>query len=386
MELIRRFPSSPQIPAALYFLGYSRAARGESELALRHFEDLAARFPESPYAQQALIFVGEHYFNENDLARAESAYDQVLDHPDSKYFDQALYKLAWTRYRSNTYKSAISSFTYILEESQRNPDRKGKSLLTQESLQYTALSLAESDTTGDGGFTQTQAFGQRLGDPRIGAQLLHKMAGIYLQQGRLERAKRALGSLLQGYPGYSELPAAMVELAQAFDKEQNFTQGAEVREKILTQYGPGSEWYAGLTSNATRAYADSVVERSMDDLARHYLYEAKRVATAAPDAAEKRVRAYRKAISGYERFLAAYPEHPRATRYAYQQAEAYYAMQDYTGATRKYLQVSRGGHSKLSTIAAYNAIVAAQELIRKGEEEKGEAENAKGQGEDDARK
>jgi hypothetical protein len=30
--------------------------------------------------------------------------------------------------------------------------------------------------------------------------------------------------------------------------------------------------------------------------------------------------------------------------------------------------------------------VAAQELIRKGEEEKGEAENAKGQGEDDVRK
>src|SRR6185436_5594003 len=119
-DLVERFPESRFVPAALYYLGFTMTARGEYRAGLRYFEELASRFP------QALIFIGEYYFNENNLAKAEEAYDKVLDFSDSKYFDQALYKLAWTRYRANAYKTAISSFTFILEESARNGNSQNK--------------------------------------------------------------------------------------------------------------------------------------------------------------------------------------------------------------------------------------------------------------------
>src|SRR6188472_125814 len=125
------------------------------------------------------------------LEKAAEAYDKVLDFADSKYFEQALYKLAWTRYRANAYKTAISSFTFILEESARKDNsQQTKSALTSEALQFAALSIAESDTSGDGGLKQSKAFADKLGDARLGAKLLHRMAVIYTQAGRMDRSKR----------------------------------------------------------------------------------------------------------------------------------------------------------------------------------------------------
>jgi tetratricopeptide (TPR) repeat protein len=381
LELVGKFPESPYRPAALYYLGYSRTLRGEPKAGLRYFEELASLYPQALYAQQALIYVGEYYFNENRLEKAAEAYDKVLDYADSKYFEQALYKLAWTRYRANAYKTAISSFTFILEESARKDvSAQAKSVLTSEALQFAALSIAESDTSGDGGLKQSKAFADKLGDARLGAKLLHRMAVIYTQAGRLDRAKRALEALLNGYPDYERMPEAILELARAYEKEQNYPKAAEVREKIFRLYCRNGEWYGKLARKESRDLADSVSEQAIELVARHYLYEARQLDGAAGEPARVRAAFLRKAIDAYEAFLAIYPENRNKARYNYQQAEAYYSLEDYAAAAKKYMLVSRMGDAKLKQAAAYNAIVAAQELLRKAEEgraPKGPGEGAK---------
>jgi tetratricopeptide (TPR) repeat protein len=375
-DLVERYPESQYVPAALYYLGFTTTARGEYQQGLRYFEELARRFPQALYTQQALIFIGEYYFNENKLEKAADAYDRILDFSDSKYFDQALYKLAWTRYRANSYKTAISSFTYILEENMKKGKDKDKAALTTEALQFAALSIAESDTSGDGGLKQSRAFADKLGDARFGAKLLHRMAVIYTQQGKLDRAKRALESLLNGYPDYEKIPEAMMELGRAYEKEQNFQKAAEVREKIFRVYHREGDWYKKLTTADARANADSVAEAAMDQVALHYMYEAKEIKAGADgrypgEMGAQRESYYRKAISAYDAFLRVYPENKNRAKYNYQQAEAYFALSDFASATKKYMQVSQMPDVRLKTAAAYNAIVAAQEMLKKTEEDKG---------------
>jgi outer membrane protein assembly factor BamD (BamD/ComL family) len=362
LELLRVRPNSPYSPAALYYLGFSRQARGELDSALVQFAQLTERYPESPYAQQALIFIGEHHFHAGDLPAAEKAYDQVLEYPESKYFDQALYKLAWTRYRASTYKTAISSFTFLLEESLRKGSRERQGMLTQEALQYTALSLAESDTLGDGGQDRAQTFGERLGDPKIAAHLLHKMAGIYMQQGRLDRARRALGTLLEAHPDYERHPQAMLELASAYDKDKAYGKAADLRERMTTLYGPGQAWYDRL-DGIQQKETDSVLYQATLDAARHYLYEAKVLADQGGDTFARN-RFYEKAIYLMDDFIRAYPSHSDIARLKYDQAEAYFAMDRFDAATRKYLEVSRSGDTRFTELAAYNAIVSAQEFLQ----------------------
>jgi TolA-binding protein len=370
-ELIERYPESPWRPAALYYMGYTQTLRGETVLGLHEFEELAEKYPQSLYAQQALIFIGEYYFNENKLYKAAEAYDKVLDYADSKYFEQALYKLAWTRYRANAYKTAISSFTFILEESARkNKNQQSKSALTSEALQFAALSIAESDSTGDGGLKQSKAFADKLGDSRLGARLLHRMAVIYTQAGRMDRSKRALEALMNGYPEYERMPEAIMELGRAYEKEQNYGRAAEVRERIFRMYCRGSEWYKRVKAPEAKANADSVSEQAIEMVARHYLYEAKQLASATGEGARTRETYLRKAVSAYEAFLSIYPENRNRAKYNYQEAEAYYSLGDFGGAARKYIEVSKTGDAKLKKTAAYNAIVAAQELLKKNDDAK----------------
>ncbi|HKP97955.1 MAG TPA: tetratricopeptide repeat protein [Fibrobacteria bacterium] len=370
-ELIEKFPDSPWRPAALYYMGYTQTLRGETVSGLGYFEELARKFPRALYAQQALIFIGEYYFNENKLEKAAEAYDKVLDYADSKYFEQALYKLAWTRYRANAYKTAISSFTFILEESARkDKSQQSKSALTSEALQFAALSIAESDTSGDGGLKQSKAFADKLGDARLGAKLLHRMAVIYTQAGRMDRSKQALEALMNGYKDYEKMPEALLELGRAYEKEQDYNRAAEVREKIFRLYCRGSDWYKKINSAEAKANADSVNQQAIEMVARHYLYEAKQLAAATGEGARTRETYFRKAISAYEAFLSIYPENPNRAKYNYQEAEAYYSLNEFGPAARKYMQVSKIGDAKLRKTAAYNAIVAAQEMLKKTEDEK----------------
>jgi len=369
LDLLRRYPESQWAPAALYYLGYSMAARGENDRSLIYFRELADNHPQSTYTQQALIFIGESYFNENNLAAAEAAYDKVLDFPDSRYFDQALYKLAWTRYRMNAYKSAISSFSFILEESLRKNGGK-QGILAGEALQYTALSLAEADTSGEGGWKEGVDFADRFGNPRVGSELLHKMALIYLQQGRLDRARRALESLLKTYPGYSKAPEVIMDLAQAFDKGQDFEQGAVLRERVLRSYQPGSEAYQAVSDKNRRIELDTLVQNACAMAARHHLLEARKIPAGATGVeGENKARHYRKALALLELWRKAYPMDPRGVKNLYQQAEILFSLGEYGGAARKYIEVSRKGDGPLRMTAAYNAIVSAQELKKRSEGE-----------------
>jgi tetratricopeptide (TPR) repeat protein len=299
-ELIEKFPESPWRPAALYYMGYTQTLRGETVTGLRYFEELAAKFPQAMYTQQALIFIGEYYFNENKLEKAAEAYDKVLDFADSKYFEQALYK---------------------------------------------------------------------LGDSRLGAKLLHRMAVIYTQAGRMDRSKRALEALMSGYPDYEKMPEAIMELGRAYEKEQNYLKAAEVREKAFRQYCRNGDWYKKAPPSA-RANADSISEAAIEMVARHYLYEAKQLASATGEGARVRDTYLRKAVSAYESFLSIYPENKNRAKYNYQQAEAYYSLEDFGAAARKYMLVSKLGDPKLKKAAAYNAIVAAQEMLKKSEDAK----------------
>jgi tetratricopeptide (TPR) repeat protein len=159
-----------------------------------------------------------------------------------------------------------------------------------------------------------------------------------------------------------------MELGRAYEKEQNYQRAAEVREKIFRLYCRNGTWYKKLTRQESRDNADSVSEQAIELVARHYLYEAKQLGNATGEALLKKQSHLRKAISAYGTFLSIYPENPNRAKYNYQEAEAYYSLEDYGAAAKKYIQVSKLGDPKLRKASAYNAIVAAQEFLKQAED------------------
>lgn len=161
-----------------------------------------------------------------------------------------------------------------------------------------------------------------------------------------------------------------MELGLAYEKETNYKRAAEVREKIFKLYCRNGEWYKKLKSKESRQIADSVSEMAIELVARHYQYEAKALKDASGEGARIRETYYRKAISAYETFLSIYPENKNRTKYNYQEAESFYSLGEFAAAAKKYMEVSMMGDKTLKKTAAYNAIVAAQEMLKKVEDEK----------------
>ena len=117
-----------------------------------------------------------------------------------------------------------------------------------------------------------------------------------------------------------------------------------------------------------RRMADSVCESALKLVAKHHFFQARQATTDTLSSDVPGKDNYLQAIRAYEKFLDVYPDNPNRARLGYQLAEAYYAIRDYDTAARKYMKVSQLPDKEVSMMAAYNAIVAAQELLKKADE------------------
>ena len=103
-----------------------------------------------------------------------------------------------------------------------------------------------------------QEFVQNFSDKRLGARVLHQMALVYRNQGRMNKAKRILNSLTAKYPEYDNIPEVLMDLAIVHDNENEFNQAAAIREKVFREYNRDTEWYGTLQSDHHRSRADSI--------------------------------------------------------------------------------------------------------------------------------
>ena len=108
---IRRSASTPSKPPA--------AARQRS--VEDPYADCEPAVKDSKFYAETWLRIGEYHFDfditPHGLARAISAYSKVLQRPDDRNYNLALYKLAWTYYRASRYPEAMENFWKAIHSS-----------------------------------------------------------------------------------------------------------------------------------------------------------------------------------------------------------------------------------------------------------------------------
>ena len=94
--------------------------------------------------------MGEYYFNppQNELEKAVSCYEKVIENRSGPRYHEALYKLGWSHYRLSEYPEAISYFTTLIESVDRlrqiNPSIAASGIqLRDEAVEYVAISFID---------------------------------------------------------------------------------------------------------------------------------------------------------------------------------------------------------------------------------------------------
>ena len=102
-------------------------------------------------APEVFLRIGEDYFDYGEFEKAAQAYQKAMAYPDSRFYDKALYKLAWTYFQIYDYDKAIKTFKDLIAWYETHKEGGSTaSALREEAIDYLAKSLAEDDWDNDG--------------------------------------------------------------------------------------------------------------------------------------------------------------------------------------------------------------------------------------------
>jgi TolA-binding protein len=317
-------------------------------------EKVAIDFPQSPHAPQAWMYCGEFHFDKAELGQAAQCYQAVMKYPESEWFDEALYKLAWTQYRQSNPNKAISSFLALVDLGESSPD--GRSLLEKESLDYIAISFSETDILGEFGLKRANAFAKKLGSSTQGYQILHRLANVYRDQNRYDMAEKTYITILNDYPNYPKNATVESELISVMENKMSSEDLNKLKITFFKKYRLNSTW--------AQAQSDSIITAAADSIAGKYLYDAA-ISYHQLALQDNKSPNYASALKTYKTFLEYYPSFPQANECHYNLAEIQFSTGDYYKAAEEYMAVSKlYPESKYRETAAWNAIVASQNLLK----------------------
>lgn len=352
--VINGYQKSEFIPSAYYSLAWCFNDLSMLDSALYYMENLAALYPTSVHTPQAWMYCGEYNFDRGELDQAIKCYQATMRYPESEWFDEALYKLAWAQYRLSNPEKAISSFLALVSLGESG-SAKRPALLEKESMDYIAISFSETDLTGDKGLQRALSFIKKLGDIKKGCQILHRLGTVYRDQGRTDMAKKTLTTLLKTYPNYEKNPVAESDLLAIKEREIGIEETNRIKIDFYRKYNRNSAW-AKSQNNEVKEQADSVASKQLYEGAIGF----HQYALQKNDSS-----IYSSALEAYSEFISAYPESPQANECHYNFAEIKFSLGNYAEAAEEYMAVSkRYPDSKYRETAAWNAIVASQNLLK----------------------
>lgn len=113
-------------------------------------DTLVKNHPNSPYFEEAQFRRAELFYASKQFSKAARAYQQVLNkNEDGRFYQQSLYKLAWSEYKTNDYPAALNFFLELInrleQDSVKQENSPAQLSLLNDSYRACSLSLAQLD-------------------------------------------------------------------------------------------------------------------------------------------------------------------------------------------------------------------------------------------------
>ena len=385
-KLIEEWPDYRLLDGAYYLLAYCHQQMGNPRKARDLFAELVVKRPKSEFVPEAWIRIGEYHFDRSDnpeeIKLARHAYQQSMKYEESKFFDKALYKLAWSHYRLDDFDEAIKQFKRLVEYSDRKKAETGRSgsVLRAEAVKYIAVSLAEEDwdldrkVDDDFGLPRVKKY---LGSGKTyEREVLTELVDYLFEHTRYEVAEDVIRYSLNKYPNHPNNPKLHEKLIIALMRPpRQLDKAFEERRKLMDYYGPDSDWYAYQKRKGNEEavdYGDNLIRDNLIQAATWYHEQAQKLkdeARVKQDQAmlAKARKRYRKAAKAYKQFLERYPNDKDIYRWNFYYADSLYYSGQYQKAYKQYRVVRELDlrDNKFQADAAFNAVKSLEFRIKK---------------------
>jgi TolA-binding protein len=357
------------LDVAYYTLGFCYEAPNSKqqsrEVAAATFRELVKVRPDSDYSDAAHLLLGKYAFDDVEYLKSIPEFEAVLARGDEhRYYDLAMYQLAWARYKLDEYDEAMRLFVEILDRSEQTERDTGKpSLYANEAVEYLALSLVDqADAYGVTPLERAVTFFEGLGERRpYRWEVVEQLARALVIYDRPSDAVQAY-RYLQAEPDFRlrpENPTFQAEVVRLLTRgfDADLKAAGDARLRLTELYGEGSEWWlANRNDPEALATARGYIEASLLEVALEVMVRARESGDPA---------AYSLAADKYREYL---DKFPIADNYFLNQgylADALYNAKRFEEAAAEYEQLLRYERfHPLGDIAAVSLFRCREQLMR----------------------
>lgn len=365
--------------AVHYLLGYVLQESEDDIAARKAWMDLVEKHPKSEYAPEVWLRIGENHFDYGEFEQAADAYKKALAYTESRFYDKALYKLAWTYFQIYDYDAAIRSFKDLISfyDKAGRLDGATASALRDEAIDYLAKSLAEDDWDNDGEDDENRGIARALSYLQGGekferdiiiryAEALYDLHDIRKYQESIEVYKK----LIAMNPTALDSVDFQQKIIQIYDVLRDVDSAAKERQRLAEMFAPGSAWARANSKEAKRiAEATEAVEVEMRRRALGLHQRAQELKAEAlnddkPELLAQAEDHYRQASRAYQEYLSRYPAQPATYEMRFYLAETLYYSSQFKDAARTYLEVAAEPYlAKFREPAAWSSVKSYEKIL-----------------------
>ena len=329
LETHPNYPNNDQI---LYQLAKAYELNGQPGKSLEILDRIMHFYPQTKHRDEVEFRRGEMLFLLKRYTASEQAYHTIItDNPNSIFYEKALYKYGWTKYKTSRYKEALNPFFAIMDIKQQQgmlqmdhpvdnlmgTDRE----LIVDTLRAISLSFAyiQSDYSVSDYFKQ---HGARPYEPLIYLSL----GKLFFEQERVKDAADTYMAFVKQYPTSPLAPEFHTEAINAYQKGGLTSLVLPAKEEFVKLYGVGSAYWKIQTPQA-RERIKPLLAKHITEIATYYHAAARK---------SKKPQDFYKAATWYARYIKNFPDDKNTAHMNFLMAEALYDGRYYVEAAAEY--------------------------------------------------
>jgi len=352
-SLIEGYPLQ-QHDRLIYQLSREYEESGERDAALNSLNKLVKEYPDTQYYDEAQFRRGELLFSKRQFSEAESAYKAVVDFRQfgdkSIYYEQAVYKLGWSRFKLNHYTDAIDSFMHLLDLHTQNNDlniQKMKS--SEESFVSDALRAINLSFSYQAGPISIHDYFLNRKKRIYEYQIYASLAKFYEQKKHYSDAVKTYRLFVSSNELHPSSPVFLLKVVDIFDQGGFSGLLLDAKKDFVQRYNI-KHAYWGLYENSEISATLLALKTNLHELASYYHAQAQKTGSRLD---------YRESQRWYRIWLSSFPDDPQAWEMSFLLAENLNEDKQFEAAVRQYESTAYDykKHPK-SAMAGYAALLA----------------------------
>ncbi|MEJ2589979.1 MAG: tetratricopeptide repeat protein [Candidatus Thiodiazotropha sp.] len=338
-QLLKRQPNYPSRDLVLYQLARAYELRGDLDHMMAKLQELVDRYPQSQHWEEAQFRRGERFFVQQRFDQAERAYASILARPDdSPFYDRALLKHGWARFKQRHIEQGLDSFTQLLDRklgkapiSDLSALSPADQTLLKETLRVISLTFSEL-----GGTERITRYFKDKGHRNYEFMVYSGLGDFYLKQERIQDAAEAYLAFVDLNPAHPQAPRLAVKVVDIYAKNGFPSQALESKKAFTQRYAVHSEFRQQL-SEADRTWLNAQLKSYLKELAEyHHALAQQNAKLKTKEAAAAQVREGQEAAHWYRLYLDSFPQDPTAGSISFLLGELLFELKRYDEAVTAY--------------------------------------------------